>query len=82
MLGRFTICEMHTATGRVDCIVKTEKYVYLFEFKRDGTTREALEQIEDKGYALPFAADARKLYKIGVTFDSEKRILNGWEVQK
>ena len=82
MLGRFTSCEMHTVTGRVDCIVETEKYIYLFEFKRDGTAKEALKQIEEKGYALSFAADARKLYKIGVTFDSEKRILNGWEVQK
>ncbi len=82
LLGKFTACEMHTAAGRVDCIVKTGKYIYLFEFKRDGTTKEALEQIEEKGYALPFSADKRKLYRIGVTFDSETRMLNGWEVRE
>ena len=82
LLGKMVSCEMHTATGRIDCKLETARYVYLFEFKRDGTVREALDQIEEKGYALPFAADSRKLYKIGVTFDSEKRILNGWEVME
>lgn len=41
---------------------------------------QALQQIEDKSYALPFAADDRKLYKIGVSFDSETRMLSDWKV--
>jgi hypothetical protein len=51
----------------------------VFEFKRDKTAEEALQQIEDKSYALPFAADSRKVFKIGVAFDSEKRILSDWK---
>ena len=39
-----------------------------------------LFQIDSQEYALPFAADARKLYKIGVSFDSKERKLVGWEV--
>ena len=73
---------MHTFKGRIDCKVETGRYVYLFEFKRDGTAEEALKQIEEKGYALPFAADSRKVYKIGAAFNSDKRILNGWEVRE
>ena len=80
LLGRFTECELHTFSGRIDCRVETSRYIYLFEFKRDGTTEEALQQIEEMGYALPYAADSRKLIKIGVTFDSDKRILSGWQV--
>ena len=57
--------------GRVDCIVETPDYVYIFEFKLDGTADEALRQIEEKGYALEYAADRRKIYKIGAVFSSE-----------
>ena len=79
LLGQFAECEMHTFTGRVDCRVETKDYVYLFEFKRDDSVDAALKQIEDKGYALPYAADLRKLYKIGVTFDSNTRMLSEWK---
>ena len=58
----------------------TDNYVYLFEFKRDDTAENALAQIDDKDYALPFVADHRKLFKIGVGFDSAKRILKEWKV--
>ena len=50
------------------------------EFKRDKTAEEALKQIEDKDYTLPFVSDQRKLFKIGVSFDSQKRMLDGWKV--
>ena len=31
--------ERETSQGRVDCVVETDKHVYVFEFKLDGTTR-------------------------------------------
>ena len=80
LLGKFTECEMHTYTGRIDCRVLTRDYIYLFEFKRDETAEAALKQIDNKDYALPFVADSRKLYKIGVSFDTASRKLVGWEV--
>ena len=80
LLGQCTQCEMHTATGRVDCTLATDDYIYLFEFKRDSTAKAALEQIEQQQYALPFVADKRTLYKIGVAFDSETRLVSDWLV--
>lgn len=80
LLGKFALCEMHTYTGRIDCKVETRDYIYLFEFKRDDTAESALAQIESNDYALPFVADARKIFKIGVAFDSEKRRLSDWKV--
>ena len=65
---------------RIDCVAETKQFVYLFEFKRDDTAESALKQIEDKEYALPFAADSRKIYKIGAAFSSESRKLVGWKV--
>ena len=72
--------EKEQSQGRVDCIVETDKYVYIFEFKLDGTTEAALKQIEEKGYARPYEADARKLYRIGANFSSETGTLDGWQV--
>lgn len=57
-----------TYNGRIDCVLESAKYIYIFEFKRDDSADSALKQIEDNGYALPFKADPRKLFKIGVAF--------------
>jgi hypothetical protein len=54
--------EEPTSAGRIDMVVRTDKYVYVMEFKLDGTAEEALQQIHDKHYALPFASDGRKLF--------------------
>lgn len=79
LMGENARCEVHSAGGRVDCIVETKDYVYLFEFKLDKSADEALAQIEDKGYAAPYKADPRKVLKIGVNFQSEKRNIGEWK---
>ncbi|SFB73545.1 ATP-binding protein [Butyrivibrio sp. YAB3001] len=80
LLGKYTECERQSFSGRIDLKIQTEKYIYLFEFKRDDTADAALAQIDSKEYALPFVADSRKVLKIGVSFDSETRKLVGWKV--
>ena len=71
--------EKEQSQGRADCIVETDDYIYIFEFKRDGTADEALAQIEAKGYARPYEADPRTLYKIGVNFSSETGTVEDWK---
>ena len=66
-------CEDRQSYGRVDCTLEMEDYVYIFEFKMDGTAQEALEQIEKTGYAKPYLADKRKVICIGVNFSSVTR---------
>ncbi|MBQ3799018.1 MAG: ATP-binding protein [Treponema sp.] len=80
LLGQFVQVEQHTARGRADCIVETDRYVYIFEFKRDGSADEALAQIEAQGYAAPYAADSRTLVKIGAVFSSEQKNISEWKV--
>ena len=80
LLGQYVSYEKNTATGRIDCVIKTRDFIYVFEFKRDGNVEEALKQIDEKEYTLPFLADKRKLFKIGVVFDSKKIILKDWKV--
>ena len=81
LLGFYTQAEYHTSRGRIDLVVKTDRYIYVMEFKLDGTAEEALQQIKDRQYALPFAVDGRKLFKIGVNFSKESRGLEKWIVE-
>lgn len=80
LLGLHVEVERATSDGRTDMIVQTKDYIYIFEFKIDKTADEALRQIEDKGYARPFATDSRSLYKIGVNFSSAKRCVDNWKI--
>jgi hypothetical protein len=82
MVGFYTETERHTSDGRMDMVVQTADYIYLFEFKLDKSADEALAQIEEKQYAAPFANDPRKLYKIGVNFSSETRRVESWKVME
>ena len=68
--------------GRVDCIVETPQYVYIFEFKLDGTADEALLQIEEKGYAREYASDKRQVFKIGASFSSETGTIGEWKINE
>ena len=78
LMGQFTQAEVRTAKGRADAVVKTADYIYVFEFKLNGTAGEALKQIDEKGYLLPYTADGRRVVKVGVAFDAEKRNLGEW----
>ncbi|NDV60658.1 AAA family ATPase [Bacteroides sp. 519] len=80
LMGQFTDAEVQSARGRADAVVKTKDYIYVFEFKLDGTAQMALQQIDDKGYLIPYTADGRQLIKIGVSFDSQERNLGEWEI--
>ena len=72
--------ERMQSEGRVDCIVETPQYVYIFEFKLDGSAEDALQQIEEKGYERSFLADVRPVYKIGVNFSSKTGTIEGWKI--
>ena len=81
MVSCYTVyIEKQQSEGRVDCIVETPNYIYIFEFKLDGTVDEALQQIEDKGYARPYEADTRKLFKVGTVFSSETGTISEFKI--
>ena len=82
LVGFYVKAEYHTSQGRIDLVLQTDKYVYVMEFKLNGTAEEALQQINDKQYALPFAADSRKVLKIGVNFSNTTRNIERWVVEE
>ncbi len=82
LMGFYVQAEYHTSQGRVDLVLQTTDYVYVMEFKLEGSAEEAMQQIEEKGYARPFAADRRKVYKIGINFSQETRNIEKWLVEE
>ena len=83
MVSVYTVfTEKAQSEGRVDCVIETPEYIYILEFKKDGTAKEAMEQINTKGYAREYEADKRKLYKIGINFSSETGTIDDWMVER
>ena len=81
LVGFYVKVEYHTSRGRIDLVLQTDKFIYIMEFKLNGTAEEALQQINDKHYALPFETDGRRLFKIGVNFSAETRNIEKWIVE-
>ena len=75
-------CEVEhpMAGGRSDVVIKTDKYIYVLELKVDQSAEAALRQIEEKGYAMPYAADPRKLFKLGVNFSTKTKRVDEWRI--
>ena len=80
LISCYTIyTEKQLSEGRADCIIETPKYVYIFEFKLDGTATEAFEQINSRGYGKPYEADSRQVYFIGASFSSRTGTVEEWK---
>ena len=82
LLGFYVNAERHTSDGRIDLVLQTDRFIYVMEFKLDGTAEEAMAQINEKGYAQPFEKDSRQLFKIGVNFSNKTRNIEKWIVEK
>lgn len=73
--------ERSTSNGRMDLVLETSRFVYVFEFKLGESAESAIDQINSKGYALSWEADGRKVFKIGVSFSPETRTLTDFIIQ-
>ena len=80
LLGAYIKVEEDSAIGRADAVLHMPDTVYVMELKYDKTADEALRQIDDKGYLIPYAADGKRLVKVGVNYDSDKRTIGEWKI--
>jgi hypothetical protein len=74
--------EVRNSTGSTDVVITTPRFVYVVEIKINSKVKVALDQIDKKGYAVPYLAGERAVYKIGVNFSTETRTLSEWKVVK
>jgi hypothetical protein len=84
LMGQFIEIEPHFSDSRADAVVTTKDTVFIFEFKlsETSTVEKAVQQIDDKGYAIPYSAKGKKIVKIGVTFSKEKGGITEWKIEK
>ncbi len=75
----YTIAERHTSNGRIDCVISTPQYIYIMEFKLNGSAKEAIQQIEDKDYVAPYRASGKQIICLGINFSSETGTINEYE---
>ena len=81
LMGFYVRTEYKTSDGRCDAVVMTDRFAYIFEFKYDRTAEEALHQINEKEYHLPFSADGKEIIKIGVNFSSATRRIDDIKIE-
>ena len=81
LMGAYMRVEEDSAIGRADAVVYMPDAVFVFELKFDGTAEEALKQIDDKGYLVPYSADGKRLYKVGGNYDSARRTISDWIIK-
>lgn len=80
LMGEYVEVEKATSNGRIDILLQTNNFVYIIEVKINDSVEAALQQIDEKGYARPFADDPRQIFKIGVRFSTEDRRIDDWRV--
>ena len=79
MLNVYARTQVKCAGGRVDMVVWMPDAIYVFELKVGDTAQNALKQIDDKGYAIPYQTDGRRVVKVGVSMNAETRTVENWE---
>ena len=81
LMGRYVDVEVHTATGRVDMVMRTDKNLYLFEQKLNKSAEAAMRQIDLNDYASKFALSGLPVIKVGISFDAERRTIGDWKIE-
>lgn len=79
-LGFMPRTEEETCRSRMDLMLQTRRFIYIFEFKTDGNVADAMTQIEDKGYAIPYLHSCKTIVKIGANYSSEKNNIDSWVI--
>ena len=78
LLGASVEAESRTNEGRIDAYIRTQKNVYIFEFKLNKTSRKAIGQIIDRRYYEKFQSSGLPIKMVGVNFNSKKGRLDNW----
>ena len=79
MMNVATFTQVKSCRGRADAVMFAPTTIFVFEIKINKSAKQALAQIDDKGYMIPYKADERKLYKVGISFSTTNRTLEDWD---
>ena len=80
ILNHYVDVEVHTPTGRVDMVLRTDTRLYLFELKLNRDASVAMKQIDLKDYARRFALCGLPVVRVGVNFDVKTHNITDWKI--
>jgi hypothetical protein len=82
LMGLYIQSEVHTSSGRADCIIHTPQNIFILEFKYNLSSKAAMDQIKDRKYFNPYLAAEKNIILIGANFDGEKREFDPWIIEQ
>lgn len=80
-LGFMPRAEEQTCSSRMDIMLRTRRFIYIFELKSDGSVDEAMGQIEEKGYSLPYLDEGKTIIRIAANYSSKTNNIDGWLIE-
>ena len=81
MLNVYAKTQVKTIKGRTDMVVWMPDAIYVIELKVNGSAEDALAQIDQKGYAIPYQTDGRHVVKVGIRFSTETLAIEEWAIR-
>lgn len=72
--------EIQTNRGRIDHVIETDKYIYIFEFKMEDAQR-ALDQIHERKYFEKYMIKGKQIVLVGVSFSKEQKNIGEWIIE-
>ncbi len=70
--------EVKTNKGRMDAVIITPEFIYIFEFKLDQSAEAAIAQIKEREYYQKYLLEQKELVLVGVNFDSKTGQIDDW----
>ncbi|MDE7414212.1 MAG: ATP-binding protein [Muribaculaceae bacterium] len=81
-LGFLPRVEEHTCRSRMDVMLRTRRFIYIFELKTDGSIEKAMDQIDEKGYAIPYLHSDKSVILIAANYSTKRNNIDGWEISR
>ena len=82
MMNVYAQTQVKCHGGRIDFVMRMPETTYVFELKVNGTAQDALDQINSKGYALPYHTEGRDVVKVGVQFNRDTMTVEDFIVER
>lgn len=80
MIGLVT--RAYEQTGEKVVVIIDEYDAPLLDVVHEEENLATIQQIDDKGYLIPYSADGKRMFKIGINFDSNQRIITDWIIKE
>lgn len=79
-LGFLPRAEEQTCSARMDVMLRTRKFIYIFGLKTNGNIRKAIDQIEERGYDRPYRYSDKTVIRIAANYSTERNNIDSWEI--